>query len=117
MLCISNHIEEVFVQKNKIGPYGAAAIFAAAAKNPVLKTIEMRRCGLGEKGAIAFVDHIGKDTVCGLQEIDLSVNRFGFRASIMIEEMLIEKENKGKQIDVDLEGNLVLQESKSSIFG
>jgi len=35
----------------------------------------------------------------------------------MIEEMLIEKENKGKQIDVDLEGNLVLQESKSSIFG
>ena len=113
VLCISNYIEDVFIQRNRIGPYGAAAIFAAASKNPVVKTIEMRRCGIGEKGAMAFVEHIGKSNVCGLKEVDLSVNRIGFRGSIMIEEMLIEKEDKGKVIDVDLEGNLVLQESKS----
>jgi hypothetical protein len=112
VLCISKHIEEVFVQRNKIGPYGAAAIFAAASKNPYLNSIEMRRCGIGEKGALAFVEHIGKSEVCALRYVDMSVNGIGFRGSIMIEEMLIEKERKGKIIDVDLEGNLVLQEGK-----
>jgi|AntRauTorckE5430_2_1112549.scaffolds.fasta_scaffold05571_1 hypothetical protein len=112
VLCISNHIEAIFVQRNRIGPYGAAAIFAAASKNPVVKTIEMRRCGIGEKGAMAFVEHIGKSDVCTLKEVDLSVNKIGFRGSILIEEMLIAKGDKGNMIDVDLEGNLVLQESK-----
>jgi hypothetical protein len=112
VLCISKHIEEVFVQRNKIGPYGAAAIFAAASKNPYLNSIEMRRCGIGEKGALAFVEHIGKSDVSALRYVDMSVNGIGFRGSIMIEEMLIEKESKGKTIDVDLEGNLVLQEGE-----
>lgn len=112
VLCISKHIEEVFVQRNKIGPYGAAAIFAAASKNPYLNSIEMRRCGIGEKGALAFVEHIGKSEISALRYVDMSVNGIGFRGSIMIEEMLIEKESKGKTIDVDLEGNLVLQEGE-----
>jgi len=112
VLCISKYVEEVFVQRNKIGPYGAAAIFAAASKNRVLKTIDMRRCGIGEKGALAFVEHVGKSGICGLKDVDLSVNGIGFRGSILIEEMLIERERKGYNMDVDLEGNLVLQEGK-----
>ena len=113
MLCISNHIEEVFVQRNQIGPYGSAAIFAAVSKNPVLKNISMRRCNIGERGAFAFVEYIEKSRRCSLRDVDLSVNGIGFRGSIRIEEMLIrQQEEKGNQIDVDLEGNLVIQESE-----
>lgn len=115
VLCISKHIDEVFVQRNKIGPYGAAAIFAAASKNPTIRNIEMRRCGIGEKGALAFVDHIGKSELCALRYVDMSVNGIGFRGSIMIEEVLIELERKGTVIDVDLEGNLVLQEVMNGV--
>ncbi len=113
VLCISQHIEEVFVQRNKIGPYGAAAMFAAVAKNSSLKTLVMRRCVLGERGALAFAEYIGQSRVTGLKEVDLSVNRIGFRGSIAIEEMLNEKEKNGRRIEVDLEGNLVLQEGTS----
>ncbi len=112
VLCISKHIEEVFMQKNRIGPYGSAAIFAAVAKNRVVKVLIMRRCMVGEKGALAFAEHIGKSHICALKEVDLSVNSIGFRGSITIEQLLIEKEEKGISIDVDLEGNLVIQESE-----
>ena len=112
VLCMSKYIEEVFVQRNRIGPYGAAAMFAAAAKNKTLKTLVMRRCLLGERGALAFAEYIGQSQECGLKEVDLSVNRIGFKGSIAIEEMLNEKERMGVEIDVDLEGNLVLQEGK-----
>jgi len=115
VLCISQYIEEVFVQRNKIGPYGAAAIFAAIAKNSTMKTLVMRRCVLGERGALAFAEYIGQSTVTGLKEVDLSVNRIGFKGSIAIEEMLHEKEKIGKSIDVDLEGNLVLQEVMNGV--
>jgi len=113
VLCISRHIEEVFVQLNKIGPYGAAAIFAAASKNMALRNVVMRRCNVGERGALAFVEHVGKSKTCGLKEIDLSVNGIGFRGSIEIEQMLIQREDDGDKIEVDLEGNLVIQESES----
>ena len=70
---------------------------------------------VGEKGALAFADHIGKSQISGLKEVDLSVNSIGFRASIRIEEMLLKKEKDGMKIEVDLEGNLVIQESKCNI--
>lgn len=110
VLCISKYIEEVFVPRNRIGPYGAAALFAAAAKNSVLRTLVMRRCLVGERGALAFAEYIGESKVTGLREVDLSVNRVGFRGSIAIEEMLNRREERGDRIDVDLEGNLVFQE-------
>jgi hypothetical protein len=112
VLCISNYIEEVFVQRNRIGPYGAAAMFAAAGKNKSLKTLVMRRCLVGERGALAFAEYIGESKVTGLKEVDLSVNRIGFRGCIAIEEILNEREKNDARIDVDLEGNLVLQEGK-----
>lgn len=112
VLCISNYIEEVFVQRNRIGPYGAAAMFAAAGKNKSLKTLVMRQCLVGERGALAFAEYIGESKVTGLKEVDLSVNRIGFRGCIAIEEMLNEREKNDARIDVDLEGNLVLQEGK-----
>ncbi len=112
VLCISNYIEEVFVQRNRIGPYGSAAMFAATGKNKSLKTLVMRQCLVGERGALAFAEYIGESKVTGLKEVDLSVNRIGFRGCIAIEEMLNEREKNDARIDVDLEGNLVLQEGK-----
>mmetsp|Transcript_29380 Transcript_29380/g.44838 ORF Transcript_29380/g.44838 Transcript_29380/m.44838 type:complete len:626 (-) Transcript_29380:192-2069(-) len=115
VLCISKHIEEVLVQHNKIGPYGAGAIFSAVAKNNTVKVLIMRRCLIGEKGGIDFAKRVGSSKNCGLREVDLSVNRIGFRGSIEIEEMLIQKENENNAIEVDLEGNLVLQEIMSGV--
>jgi len=112
VLCISNHIEEVILRRNKIGPYGASAIFAAASKNSTLKNISLRRCHIGEKGAFAFVEYVKGSNSCGLREVDLSVNGIGFQGSIAIEEMLIEREKDGMPIDIDLDGNLVIQESE-----
>lgn len=113
VLCISNHIEEVILRRNRIGPYGASAIFAAASKNSSLKNISLRRCHIGEKGAFAFVEYVKGSKTCRLREVDLSVNGIGFQGSLAIEEMLIEREKDGMPIDIDLDGNLVIQESES----
>lgn len=112
VLCISNHIEEVILRRNKIGPYGASAIFAAASKNSTLKNISLRRCHVGEKGALAFVQYVKGNDICGLREVDLSVNGIGFQGSMAIEEMLIAREKDGSPIIIDLDGNLVIQESE-----
>lgn len=113
VLCISKHIEEVILRKNPIGGYGASAIFSAASKNESLKNLSMRSCHVGEKGGFAFVEYISKSATCGLRKVDLSVNGIGFEASFSIEELLIQRENDGMPIEIDLDGNLVIQESKS----
>lgn len=114
VLSSNRHIEEVFLQRNRVGPYGSSAIFLAAADNPVLRTLVMRRCRVGERGALAFAEHLGKGG-CGLKEVDVSVNQIGFRGCLEVEEALVRARRKGKRIEVDLEGNLVLQEVMNSI--
>mmetsp|Transcript_30216 Transcript_30216/g.57737 ORF Transcript_30216/g.57737 Transcript_30216/m.57737 type:complete len:317 (-) Transcript_30216:832-1782(-) len=99
VLQISKHIEEVFLPGNKIGPYGSAAIFNAARRNPTLRTLLMRGCRIGERGAFAFVSQIltpGEDDQmnCGLREIDLSVNQIGFYGVFEIEKRLKERSEK-----------------------
>lgn len=105
----SEHIEEVYIQHNRVGPYGSSALFLAASTNPVLRTLMMRRCRIGERGAMAFADHVCKSQVCGLKEVDLSINQIGFKGSIAIEKALLEQK-EDRHIEVDLEGNLVFQE-------
>lgn len=109
LLSRSTHIEEVFLQRNRIGPYGSSAIFLAASTNPHLRTLVMRRCSIGERGALAFAEHVCSSNVTGLKEIDLSVNSIGFKGSIAVETALSRRE-EGKEIECDLEGNLVFQE-------
>lgn len=109
ILSESRNIQEVFLQRNKIGPYGSSAIFIASATNPCLRTLVMRRCAIGERGARAFAEHVCKSNVSGLREIDMSVNGIGFRGSIEVETALSRRE-EGKKIECDLEGNLVFQE-------
>jgi len=112
VLLMSKHIEEVYLQRNVIGPYGATAIFMSASRNASLKILIMRRCSIAERGALAFAQHVlNINSRCSLQEVDLSVNKIGFKGIIAIEAALKHQKDKydGK-VQVDLEGNLVLQE-------
>ena len=115
VLASSKHIKEVYLQRNRIGPYGSEAIFLAVARNPFIKTLIMRRCCVGERGALAFAQIIGSSYMCGLQEVDLSVNKMGFKGILAIEEMLVEKERQGRTFEMDIEGNLVLQEVMNGV--
>ena len=115
---------------NRIGPYGASAIFCAAKINPTLRTLLMRGCRIGERGAFALVSQILMDedeyegkSKCGLREIDVSCNQIGFYGVFAIEkglkkrmERIKAQHDKGDQslesyvMEVDLEGNLIFQE-------
>ncbi|KAL7459194.1 hypothetical protein ACHAWC_010925 [Mediolabrus comicus] len=123
VLQISLHIEEVFLPKNKIGPYGASAIFCAARENKALRTLLMRGCRIGERGAFALVSQIlmneDASNMCGLKEVDLSVNQIGFYGVYAIEKGLKNRRERLKAlgvddkdilVEIDLEGNMVFQE-------
>lgn len=123
VLQISMHIEEVFLPGNKIGPYGASAIFAAARTNPTLRTLLMRGCCVGERGAFALVSQIlvpdesrggggeSASAKCGLREIDLSANRIGFYGVFAVEKGLKRRmQITDRHLEIDLEGNMVFQE-------
>jgi len=117
VLTISQHIEEVYLNGNRIGSYGSSAIFTAASQNTKLRTLLLRGCRIGERGALSFAHQIcGSGSTSGLREVDLSACRIGFRGCYVIEEMLKEKREKGRTKEgigmmvVDLEGNMVFQE-------
>ena len=132
VLSQSLYIEEVYLSGNRVGSYGSSAIFTAAAQNRReggrLRTLLMRGCRIGERGALKFAEEICCATTAitnevggGLQEVDLSANRIGFRGCFAIEEALKEQmkvlNNEGGEgkshipsMQVDLEGNMVFQE-------
>ena len=72
----------------------------------------MRRCRVGERGGLLFAELIAASSECGLRDIDLSANQIGFKGTIAIEQALIQRKSKRdlRPVNVDLEGNLVLQE-------
>jgi hypothetical protein len=108
----SESIEEVYVQRHQIGPFGACAIFVAASKNPILHTLGMRRCRIGERGAMAFAEVIcsASHQECGLREVDLSANTIGYRGCLAIEQALQRHDKMVRCLSINLEGNLVFQE-------
>jgi len=102
------------VQHNRIGPYGATAIFVSVSKNSTLRTLIMAGCRIHQKGALAFIKHVCQSEVCGLTQVDLSVNRIGFGGCIAIEEALDNLGGK-KKMEVDMGGNLVFQEIMNTV--
>ena len=129
VLAVSRHVAEVRLDRNRIGPYGAAAVFAAVGENPHgrLRTLRMRGCRIGERGARAFVEEVRRAGARGggggfaLREVDLSANRIGCGGCYAIEDALKERaaaaagddSGGGKDavaLRVDLEGNMVYQE-------
>lgn len=114
----SDYIREVHLQRNRIGPYGASAIFIACSQNPVIQELVMRRCRVGQRGALAFAEFIIPSSECGLHVVDLSANYIGYTGSVAIERALIERAKKRNDlhtITVDLEGNLVFPEIMNGV--
>jgi hemolysin III len=123
----SQFISELYLERNKIGPYGASAIFMACSTNPVVKKLSVRRCGVGERGAIAFAAYVLPATAtCGLQMADLSANAIGYRGSLVIEYAMQhriaavqeQQQHNGPSTPIlvlDMEGNLVFQEVMNSV--
>jgi len=105
VLGMSEYIEEVYLMGNHVGPFGASAIFTSIGKNErtVLKTLLMRGCRIGERGALSFVTDIlerntpkttkddadGKMKEIVLEEVDFSANRIGFHGCYEIERALL----------------------------
>lgn len=59
----SKHIQQVWLPRHRIGPYGASALFLAARDNPTIQTLNLRRCRIGERGAFAFCELIASNTL------------------------------------------------------
>lgn len=116
VLQVTEHVKELFLERNKIGSFGASAIFMACATNSSMEKISMRRCRVGERGAIAFATYLVPSKVSALRIADLSSNYIGYRGSIVIEKAVQERERKHlPPLILDLEGNLVFQEIMNSV--
>lgn len=106
VLGMSEYIEEVYLTGNHVGPFGASAIFTSIGRNDrtVLKTLLMRGCRIGERGALSFVSEVLETTTSDdddnnssknnkkkeivLEEVDFSANRIGFHGCYEIERAL-----------------------------
>jgi hypothetical protein len=106
-------ITQVWLPKHRIGPYGASALFWACSTNKTIRNMNLRRCGIGERGAFAFRELILNEKT-GLQDVDLSANGIGHRGTTAIEQALEQKAGSD-MIYVNLEGNLVFPEVRSFI--
>jgi hemolysin III len=109
-LQVTRHVREVLLPRHRIGPYGASAIFMACANNSSIQTLGLRRCGIRERGALAFAELICTSTKTGLVDVDLSANTIGNRGTVAIERGLERRQQTPIEMSVDLEGNLVFPE-------
>ncbi len=125
----TKYIRQVFLPRNRIGPYGATALFMACHANPSIEDLNLRRCNIGQRGALAFCEIIllGMDrqhsapfeetsqnggmkaTGHGLVNVNLSLNHIGHQGTAAIENMLKER-GPGDHLVVNLDGNLVFPE-------
>lgn len=108
-------VEELYLQRNRLGPFGATAIFKSIANNSSIRKIIMRRCRIRERGAMAFVDHLCLSSTA-LREIDLGLNGIGYSGCSMIEQGMNLRKRQGlSDIEIELEGNLIVQEIMNSV--
>lgn len=112
----TNHIQQVWMPRHRIGPYGATAIFLACRDNPSIQELNLRRCRVGERGALAFCEIIGKrehqTARTGLIDVDLSTNGIGHTGTVAIQHAMKEWHDRtpSAPLFVNLEGNLVFPE-------
>jgi hemolysin III len=129
VLQVSQYIVEVRLPRNSVGPYGASAIFLACVHNPALRSLGMRRCRVGERGALVLAETLrvqgqsGGDGTGVLREIDLSANYIGQRGCKRVEQAIRERNDNladasvqpENLLTVDLEGNLVFPEVMNAV--
>lgn len=120
----TKYIRQVYLPRNRIGPYGASAIFVACRMNPSIEELNLRRCRIGKRGALAFCEiillGIDEQTTSkktdgdggkghGLVSVNLCLNHIGHHGTAAIEKLL-EERKPNDQINVFLDGNLVFPE-------
>lgn len=116
LLQATQHVQEVLLDRNRLGSFGASAVFLACVSNPVIHRLGMRRCRIGERGGLAFAELINKCR--GLMDVDLSSNGIGFRGCLAMEQALKMRHEEHPElvpVTVNLEGNLVLQEIMNGV--
>lgn len=127
----TKYIRQVFLPRNRIGPYGASAIFMACRMNPSIKDLNLRRCLIGKRGALAFCEIMllgmdnepappsgetdddrgtGAAAVRGLVNVNLSLNHIGHQGTTAIGNLLNNEKNSDHQMVVNLDGNHVFPE-------
>jgi hemolysin III len=116
ILQCSEYIKEVNVKRNRIGSFGASALFLACSSNPTLEKLGLEACRIGERGALAFAEIMSSNSESGLRQVDLSGNYIGFKGAFAIEECLQMRRQKGlPEIHVDVESNLVFAEVMNGV--
>ena len=129
----TKYIRQVFLPRNRIGPYGASAIFMACQSNPSIEDLDLKRCQIGKQGALAFcelillrmnpslpysegIDHdrLAGDGTRGLINVNLSLNHIGHQGTTAIERLLKER-YPHNEIVVNLDGNLVFPEVSNAL--
>jgi len=113
------NVTEILLQRNHIGPYGAAAIFLACAQehSAPVEHLSLRRCKIGERGALALAAYIVPSTTTALSVIDLSANHCGYHGCVAIDRAVQKRDEQGLQpvMTIDLEGNQVFPEILNSV--
>eukprot|EP00934_Nitzschia_sp_Nitz4_P005554 Nitzschia sp. Nitz4//scaffold153_size53422//41610//43282//NITZ4_006765-RA/size53422-augustus-gene-0.44-mRNA-1//1//CDS//3329537274//5544//frame0 len=123
VLQTTKYIQQVWLPRHRIGPYGASALFIACRENPSIQMLNLRRCRIQERGAFAFIELIGgaaKDgaTNCGLVDVDLSANGIGNRGTMAVELAVKQRNEKlstSLPLFVNIEGNLVFPEIMNGV--
>ena len=114
----AHHVTEVLLQRNWIGPYGATAIFLACVDpQSSVERLSLRRCRIGERGALALAAYIVPSTTTKLTWMDLSANHCGYHGCVAIDRAMQVRDQKGLQpiMTIDLEGNHVFQEIMNGV--
>jgi hemolysin III len=127
----SRYIEQVYMLRNPIGPYGATALFLACFRSGSsnngnksrLHTLNLRRCRIGARGALALAELLATTSpnATSLRHVDLTANNLGVQGCYAIERALNQRmqEYGTKEgiahIEVDLEGNLVFPEIMNGV--
>eukprot|EP00667_Euglena_gracilis_P005803 EG_transcript_5846 len=108
-------VEDLKIDQNRIGPYGAAALAQAVPNSPV-RSLSMPMNFVGELGAKAIAQHLLRSEKTALLSLDLSVNNTGFAGVQHITQALEYREGASlPSIKVDVEGNLVFPEVMNSV--
>ena len=63
------NIEELVLGANPISSQGLAALAAPVRKMPMLKTLALPTCGVGDEGVASLVDDLGKDDFKKLETV------------------------------------------------
>lgn len=119
VLNISKHITCLILDDStNLGFHSAQVLFQALSKNSVITSLHMKNCRIGKRGALQFVQHILSQNTntntkrSSLKKVDLRLNRIGYSGCNAIEKAL---KNHPNNLDVNLDGNLVLQEVMNSV--